>query len=116
MKQLTNNTQIINIVHRLGHSVSYSILNEMYTENAYIVHDQQENDDVILPLIIQKETFTIYVADNIDRKEKTLPCQVSEVVWINSPIRDIFFSYLFIHLFAFEDKGLTAKKWKSIDI
>ena len=72
MKQLTNNTEIINIVPRLGHSVSYSILNEMQTENAYIVHDQQESDDVILPLTSQKETFTIYVADNIERKEETL--------------------------------------------
>ena len=71
IKQLTNNTEIINIVHRLGHSISYSVLNEMHTENAYIVHDQQENDDVILPLTSQKETFTIYVADNIDRKEET---------------------------------------------
>ena len=50
IKQLTNN-KIINIVHTLGHSVSYSILNEMYTQwDAYIVHDQQENNDVILPL------------------------------------------------------------------
>ena len=50
IKQLTNNPEIINIVHRLGHrlggSVLYSILNEMHTENAYIVHDQQENNDV----------------------------------------------------------------------
>ena len=44
----------------------------MHTENAYIVHDQQENDDVILPLTSQKETFAIYVADNIDRKEEIL--------------------------------------------
>ena len=73
IKQLTTNTEIINIVQRLGHSVSYSILNEMHTENVYIVHDQQENDDIILPLTSQKETFTIYVVDNIDRKEETLP-------------------------------------------
>ena len=50
IKQLTNNPEIINIVHRLGHRlgdrVLYSILNEMHTENAYIVHDQQENNDV----------------------------------------------------------------------
>ena len=64
--------EIINIVHRLGHSLSYSIVKEMHTENAYIVHDQQENDDVILPLTSQKETFAIYVADNIDRKEEIL--------------------------------------------
>ena len=72
IKQLTNNMEIINIVHRLGRSVSCSILNEMHTENAYIVHDQQENDDVILTLTSQKETFSIYVADTIDRKEETL--------------------------------------------
>ena len=60
IKQLTTNTEIINIVHRLDHSVSYSILNEMHTENLYIVHDQQENDDIILQLTSQKETFTIY--------------------------------------------------------
>ena len=47
--------------------------------------------------------------------ERKKPCQVSEVVWTNSPIRDLFFIYLFIHLFTFEDKGLTAKQWKSID-
>ena len=55
IKQLTNNTEIINIVHRLGHSVPYSILNGMHTENAYIVHDQQEKDDVILPLTNEKK-------------------------------------------------------------
>ena len=31
------------------------------------------------------------------------------------PIRDLFFIYLFIHLFTFEEKDLTAKQWKSID-
>ena len=71
IKQLTNNTEIIKTVHRLGHSVPYSILNGMHTEDAYIAHDRQENDGVILPLTSQKETFTICVADNIDRKEET---------------------------------------------
>ena len=55
IKQLTNNTEVINTVRRLSHSVSYSILKDMHTENAYVVHDQQENDDVILSLISQKE-------------------------------------------------------------
>ena len=72
IEQLKNNTEIINIVHRLDHSFSYSILNEMHIENSYIVYEQQEIADVILPLTTQKETFTIYVADNIDRKEETL--------------------------------------------
>ena len=55
IKQLTNNTEIINIVHRLDHSVPYSILNEMHTENAYIANDQQENDDIILPSTREKK-------------------------------------------------------------
>jgi len=93
-KQLTNNTEIINILHRLGHSVSYSILNEIHTENAYIIHDKQENDDVILPLTSQKETFTIYVADNIDRNEETLS---GKLIYLNqfADKRFIFISYLY---------------------
>ena len=71
IKQLTNNTEIINTIHRLGHGISYSTLSEMHTENAYSIQDQQL-EDVILPLHSQRETFTIYVADNIDRKEETL--------------------------------------------
>ena len=31
-KTLTNNTEIINIINRLGHGVSYSILSQMPTE------------------------------------------------------------------------------------
>ena len=71
IKQLMNNTELINTIHRLGHGVSYSILTEMHTENAYNIQDHQQ-EDVILPLDSRKEAFTIYVADNIDRKEETL--------------------------------------------
>ena len=115
IKQLTNNTEIINTVRRLSHSVSNSILKDMHTENAYVVHDQQENDDVVLSLISQKETFIIYSMLQIILTERKKSCQENKLVWINSPIRDSFFIYLFIHLFAFEEMGLTAKQWKSID-
>ena len=71
IKQLTNNTELINTIHWLGHGVSYSILTEMHTENAYNIQDHQQ-EDVILPLDCRKEAFTIYVADNIDRKEEIL--------------------------------------------
>ena len=71
VKQLTDNTEIINTLNKLGHGVSYSILSEMHTENAYIIQYQQQAD-VILPLNCLKESFTVYVADNIDRKEETL--------------------------------------------
>ena len=71
IKQLTNNTELINTIHRLGQGVSYSILTEMHTENAYNIQDNQQ-EDVILPLDRRKEVFTKYVAGNIDRKEETL--------------------------------------------
>ena len=71
VKQLTDNTEIINTLNKLGHGVSYSILSEMHTENAYIIQDQQQAD-FILPLKCLKENFTLYVAENIDRKEETL--------------------------------------------
>ena len=70
----------------------------MHTENAYIVHDQQENDDIILPLTSQKETFTIYVVDNIDRKEETLPGKWS---CLNQFTDQRFIFYLFIYSFIF---------------
>ena len=60
------NTEVTNI-SRLGHIVSYSILTEMHTENAYFIQ-KQESDEVILPI----NTATIHVADNIDWNEETL--------------------------------------------
>ena len=81
IKTLTNNTEIINIIKRLGHGISYSILSEMHTENAYRIHDQQ-SEDVILPLQSKKETFTIYVADNIDRSEETLLGNISLIYFV----------------------------------
>ena len=71
IKTLTNNTEIINIINRLGHGVSYSILSEMHTENAFRIQEQQLGD-IVIPEEASKETFTIYVGDNIDRTEETL--------------------------------------------
>ena len=71
IKTLTNNTEVINILSRLGHGVSYAILSEMHTENAYFIQIQRA-DEVILPVNTAKEAFMVYVADNIDRGEETL--------------------------------------------
>ena len=72
IKTLTNNAEVINILNRLGDGVSYSILSELNTENAFKIEEQQLEDNLILPLDCQKEKFTIYVADNIDWNEETL--------------------------------------------
>ena len=69
-KTLTNNTEVINILNSLVHGVSYSILSEMHTENAYFIQ-KQLSDEVILPINTVTEAFTIYVADNIDWNEET---------------------------------------------
>ena len=70
IKTLTNTTELTNITNKLGHGVCYSILQELATENAYRISNQQESG-VILTDGAQQETFTVYMADNIDRLEKT---------------------------------------------
>ena len=72
VKSLTNNTELINILNRLGHGVSYSILMESQTENAYQIYEQHQVNNCIIPRDCQKEAFTIFVADNIDRNEETV--------------------------------------------
>ena len=60
------------MVNRLGRGISYTLLMEIQTENAYMIVDQQMQSGCLLSINCQKEVFTIYVADNIDRKEETL--------------------------------------------
>ena len=69
---LTNNTEIINVINKLGHGVSYKVLMETHTKNAYKIFEQQLEYTFILPLDYQKDECTIYIAENIDHKEKTL--------------------------------------------
>ena len=72
VKSLTNNTEIIDVLNKLGHGISYTSLMESQTENAYKIVEHQTNTNMILPVDCLKETFTIYVADNIDRNEETI--------------------------------------------
>ena len=72
VKTLTNNTELIKILNKLGHGVSYSVLMELQTENACKIDEKQLTNDCIIPTNCTKETFTIFVADNIDRNEETL--------------------------------------------
>ena len=48
IKMLINSTELINMVNRLGNGICYSLLEEMETENAYKVIDQQ-TDGTIVP-------------------------------------------------------------------
>ena len=70
VKTLTNNTEIISSLNRLGHGVSYSTLMESQTKNAYLLNEQQVSQECIIPKECRPEEFSIYVADNIDRNEE----------------------------------------------
>ena len=75
IKSLTNNTELITITlsSRFGHGVSYSILEELETENAFLkLEKANENGGVILPDGCQQSVFSIVVAENIDRLEETV--------------------------------------------
>ena len=50
IKSLTNNTEIINVINKLGHGVSYAVLMETHTENAYRILERQLQNSFILPL------------------------------------------------------------------
>ena len=65
IKSLTNCTELIDTNSRLGHGISRSLVEELSTENAYLVIDHQSEGTV-------EKTFTMAVYDNIDRQEETL--------------------------------------------
>ena len=62
---------MINILNYLGHGVSYSLLIEAQTENAFQILDEQVVSGCIIPKECQLDTFLIYVADNIGHNEET---------------------------------------------
>ena len=48
IKMLINSTELIKMVNRLGNGICYSLLEEMETENAYKVIDQQTDGTIVL--------------------------------------------------------------------
>ena len=72
IKSLTNNTELITTISRLGHSVSYTKLGEVITEVAYSRIDNNVDGMISLPEKCKKGCFTMLVEDNIDRIEETL--------------------------------------------
>ena len=72
IEDLTNNYELIATTNKLGHGVSYSVLQELLTEVAYNKTENVKEDEVALPDICINEKFTVLVEDNIDRLEETL--------------------------------------------
>ena len=72
VKALPDNTELIHILNRFGHGISYTLLMEEQTENAYQLIEQQLCTGCVIPKESVPDSFTIFVADNIDRQEETL--------------------------------------------
>ena len=72
IKSLTNNTELITKISRLGHGVSYTKLGEVITEAAHSRIDNNVDEIFYLPEKCTKGCFTMLVEDNIDRNEETL--------------------------------------------
>ena len=69
IKWRTNCTTLITLNNKLSHGISYSILEELFTENAFYTIDQQVNEDIFIPCGFAENKLTIAVYDNIDRQE-----------------------------------------------
>ncbi len=71
VKSLTGNMELIQILNRLGHGLSYSQVEE--TDKALCLQKQAASEDAIpLPQNIKSGLFTMLARDNIDRLEETI--------------------------------------------
>ena len=72
IKSLTNNVELIQIINRCGHGVSYTQLEEIDTALCLQKMAKASEDRVPLPEKIQLYVNTTLAWDNIDRLEETL--------------------------------------------
>ena len=76
VKALCNNTEILKLINKFGHGISYDLVEEIETEYALeVINEQRENRVVIPANVMQEEarsTVALMVADNSDNLECTL--------------------------------------------
>eukprot|EP00058_Branchiostoma_floridae_P000977 XP_002586465.1 hypothetical protein BRAFLDRAFT_106667 [Branchiostoma floridae] len=71
IKSLTGNVELVQLLNRLGHSVSYSTMEEIST--ALCLQKLSSGDgDIFLPSNLHNQVFTTLAWDNIDRLEETI--------------------------------------------
>ncbi|KAI8521965.1 hypothetical protein Bbelb_017190 [Branchiostoma belcheri] len=71
VKSLTGNVELVQLLNRLGHSVSYTQMEEIST--ALCLQKLSNTDgDVPLPSTLRNQAFTTLAWDNIDRLEETV--------------------------------------------
>ncbi len=72
IKTLTGNVELIKIMNRLGHSCSYSSLEEIDTALCISKLANSDPDSTTLPTNIHPLVPTVLAFDNIDRQEEVL--------------------------------------------
>lgn len=76
VKSLCNNTEIVKLINKYGHGISYDLVQEIETEYALEVIDVQRENKVVIPAKVTAESVSskvaVMVADNIDIMECTL--------------------------------------------
>ena len=76
VKALCNNTEILRLINKYGHGISYDLVEEIETEYALNVINEQQGNRVVIPASVTQEesrsTVALMVADNIDNLECTL--------------------------------------------
>ena len=82
MKTLTGNVEVIQLLNRFGHGVSYSQLEENDTALCLEKMADNLNQAAILPTTVQPNVFTNLAWDNIDRLEETLTGE-GTTHWVN---------------------------------
>ena len=71
VKNLTGSKEVITLLNRYGHGMSYDQVLEMETRLAENLFEEQEHG-VILPKVVSPNVFSIFCWDNIDLLEETL--------------------------------------------
>ena len=71
VKSLTNSRKLIYICSKLGYGVSRSILEELATENAFLVIDQQ-HENLVMLIEVAEDRLTIAAYDNVYQLEEIL--------------------------------------------
>ena len=76
VKALGKNTEIVKLINKYGHGVTYDLVEEIEMEYALKGINEQQQDRVVIPPIVTQEetrsTVALMVADNIDNLECAL--------------------------------------------
>lgn len=76
VKSLCNNTEVIKLINQYGHGLSYNLIEEIETEHALDILNEQKDKKVLIPEEMKKKgndsPVALMIADNIDNLENTL--------------------------------------------